>query len=339
MTDTGGQPHKTRIIAVANQKGGVGKTTTTVNLGAELATRGRRVLLLDLDPQAAATYSLGIDPESLDLTLYNIMVRGEGNIADIIYETPIPGMHIVPSNLDLAAAELDLFRNYTRERVLKTALAPIVDRYDYILIDCPPSLTLLTVNAFVAATEVLIPLQTHLLSLRGVQRLLMTINEVAPLNPDIKVLGILPTMYDSRSNLNREILANIGQVFTGRVFHSVIRYGIAAAEAPGQGVPIRLYARNSPVARCYQDLAEEIIADETAGPTDGKGPGRSRSKQEAPAAEPAAPAAPIESGTPERGKRNQESAAAEAPAPDAGTPAARNRRKSAPDATSGEAKR
>ena len=259
---TDGRPHQTRIIAIANQKGGVGKTTTTVNLGAELAALGRHVLLIDLDPQAAATYSLGIDPEELDLTLYNVMVRREGNITEIIYKTPVEGMELVPSNLDLAAAELDLFRNYTRERVLRDALAPIVAEYDYILIDCPPSLTLLTVNAFVAATEVLIPLQTHLLSLRGVHRLLSTINEVAQLNPDIKVLGILPTMYDSRSNLNKEILANIGQVYSGRVFKSVIRYGVVAAEAPGQGVPIRLYARNSPVARCYQELAAEIVADE-----------------------------------------------------------------------------
>ncbi len=259
---TDGRPHQTRIIAIANQKGGVGKTTTTVNLGAELAALGRHVLLIDLDPQAAATYSLGIDPEELDLTLYNVMVRREGNITEIIYKTPVEGMELVPSNLDLAAAELDLFRNYTRERVLRDALAPIVADYDYILIDCPPSLTLLTVNAFVAATEVLIPLQTHLLSLRGVHRLLSTINEVAQLNPDIKVLGILPTMYDSRSNLNKEILANIGQVYSGRVFKSVIRYGVVAAEAPGQGVPIRLYARNSPVARCYQELAAEIVADE-----------------------------------------------------------------------------
>ena len=259
---TDGRPHQTRIIAIANQKGGVGKTTTTVNLGAELAALGRRVLLIDLDPQAAATYSLGIDPEELDLTLYNVMVRREGSITEIIYKTPVERMHLVPSNLDLAAAELDLFRNYTRERVLRDALAPIVDEYDYILIDCPPSLTLLTVNAFVAATEVLIPLQTHLLSLRGVHRLLSTVNEVAQLNPDIKILGILPTMYDSRSNLNKEILANIGQVYSGRVFKSVIRYGVVAAEAPGQGVPIRLYARNSPVARCYQELAAEIVADE-----------------------------------------------------------------------------
>ena len=264
---TDGRPHQTRIIAIANQKGGVGKTTTTVNLGAELAALGRHVLLIDLDPQAAATYSLGIDPEELDLTLYNVMVRREGNITDIVYKTPVEGMELVPSNLDLAAAELDLFRNYTRERVLRDALAPIVPEYDYILIDCPPSLTLLTVNAFVAATEVLIPLQTHLLSLRGVHRLLSTINEVAQLNPDIKVLGILPTMYDSRSNLNKEILANIGQVYSGRVFKSVIRYGVVAAEAPGQGVPIRLYARNSSVARCYHELAAEIVADEPgAGP-------------------------------------------------------------------------
>jgi len=142
------------------------------------------------------------------------------------------------------------------------ALAPVVGRYDYILIDCPPSLTLLTVNAFVAATEVLIPLQTHLLSLRGVSRLLTTIREVQQLNPDLQVSGILPTMYDSRSNLNKEILANIRDVYPGRVYKSVIRYGVSAAEAPGQGVPVRLYARTSPVARCYHDLALEVVADE-----------------------------------------------------------------------------
>jgi chromosome partitioning protein len=233
-----------------------------VNLGAELAARGRRVLLIDLDPQAAATYSLGVDPETLERTLYNVMVRQEAPLETIVQPTGVDNMDLVPSNLDLAAAELDLFRNYTRERVLRDAVKPVVDRYDYILIDCPPSLTLLTVNAFVAATEVLIPLQTHLLSLRGVSRLLTTIREVQQLNPDLQVSGILPTMYDSRSNLNKEILANIREVYPGRVYKSVIRYGVSAAEAPGQGVPVRLYARNSLVAKCYSELAEEVVADE-----------------------------------------------------------------------------
>jgi chromosome partitioning protein len=233
-----------------------------VNLGAELAARGRRVLLIDLDPQAAATYSLGVDPETLERTLYNVMVRQEAPLETIVQPTGVDNMDLVPSNLDLAAAELDLFRNYTRERVLRDAVKPVVDRYDYILIDCPPSLTLLTVNAFVAATEVLIPLQTHLLSLRGVSRLLTTIREVQQLNPDLQVSGLLPTMYDSRSNHNKEILANIREVYPGRVYKSVIRYGVSAAEAPGQGVPVRLYARNSLVAKCYSELAEEVVADE-----------------------------------------------------------------------------
>ena len=252
----------TRIIAIANQKGGVGKTTTTVNLGAELATMGRRVLIIDLDPQAAATYSLGHDPEGITKTIYNAFVKKDATMREVILPTSVENLSIAPANLDLAGAELDLIHNYTRERVLKDALAPIAADYDYILIDCPPSLTLLTVNAFVASTEVLIPLQTHLLSLRGVTRLLETIREISSLNPTLKVTGILPTMYDGRSNLNKEILATISQVYSGRVFKSVIRYGVAAAEAPGQGVPVRLYARSSPVAKCYEALAKEIIADE-----------------------------------------------------------------------------
>ncbi len=251
-----------RIIAIANQKGGVGKTTTTVNLGAELATMGRRVLIIDLDPQAAATYSLGHDPEGITKTIYNAFVKKDATMREVILPTSVENLSIAPANLDLAGAELDLIHNYTRERVLKEAVATVAADYDYILIDCPPSLTLLTVNAFVASTEVLIPLQTHLLSLRGVTRLLETIKEISALNPTLKVTGILPTMYDGRSNLNREILATISQVYSGRVFRSVIRYGVAAAEAPGQGVPVRLYARSSPVAKCYEALAKEIIADE-----------------------------------------------------------------------------
>lgn len=251
-----------RIIAIANQKGGVGKTTTTVNLGAELAFSGRRVLIIDLDPQAAATYSLGVDPEGLTRTIYNAFVKKDATMQDVILPAGVENLYIAPANLDLAGAELDLIHNYTRERVLKDALAGVSKEYDYILIDCPPSLTLLTVNAFVASNEVLIPLQTHLLSLRGVTRLLETIKEITALNPGLRVTGILPTMYDGRSNLNREILATISEVYSGRVFRSVIRYGVAAAEAPGQGVPVRLYARSSPVAKCYEALAKEIIADE-----------------------------------------------------------------------------
>jgi chromosome partitioning protein len=255
----GGGP---RIIAIANQKGGVGKTTTTVNLGAELAVMGRRTLIIDLDPQAAATYSLGHDPEILTRTIYNAFVKKDATMSEIILPTSVENLYIVPANFDLAGAELDLIHNYTRERMLKEALATVSQDYDYILIDCPPSLTLLTVNAFVASTEVLIPLQTHLLSLRGVTRLLETVREISALNPTLRVTGILPTMYDGRSNLNKEILATISEVYSGRVFRSVIRYGVAAAEAPGQGVPVRLYARSSPVAKCYEALAKEIIADE-----------------------------------------------------------------------------
>ncbi len=251
-----------RVIAIANQKGGVGKTTTTVNLGAELAVLGRRVLVIDLDPQAAATYSLGADPETLDNTIYSVLVKKSVKLNDILLPTAIEGLLLAPANLDLAAAEMELMQNYTRERILRDAIAPFRNQFDYILIDCPPTLTLLTINAFVASTEVLIPLQTHLLSIRGVSKLLETIKEVTPLNPGLRVAGILPTMYDGRSNLNREILATISEVYPGRVFKSVIRYGVAAAEAPGQGVPVRLYARSSPVAQCYESLAKEVVADE-----------------------------------------------------------------------------
>lgn len=256
-----------QIIAVANQKGGVAKTTCAINLGACMAAAGKRVLLVDLDPQGSMTLSLGIEPDTVDPTIYNVLT-GEMPATRAI-RTLDAGFDLLPANIDLAAAELELVNEIGRERVLKEQLAPLADRYDLIFIDTPPSLGLLTINALTAANHVVVPLQCQYLALRGVSLLLRTIQKVkAKLNPELSIAGIVGTMYDNRTLLSKEALEELRNTFRGqvRVFDSVIKTSVRLAEAPMSGQSILAYRKNSIAAMNYRELADElteVLAAET----------------------------------------------------------------------------
>ncbi|HLF26728.1 MAG TPA: AAA family ATPase [Anaerolineae bacterium] len=248
-----------RVIAVANQKGGVGKTTTSSSLGAALAERGRRTLLVDLDPQAALTAGFGIDAYALQKTIYDTLVRGnEVPVTSVMYNIR-PNLDIVPANIDLAAAEIELVVMLGREFVLKEALEPVLDSYDYVIIDTPPSLGLLTVNALVVTNELIVPLQCEFLAMRGVRVLLDTIWKVKrKLNPNLDLLGILPTMYNSRTTHNQEVLSEVRSIFGDKVFDIVINNSVRFAEAPVAHKTILEYERNHPGAKAYRALAEVV---------------------------------------------------------------------------------
>lgn len=249
----------TRVIAVANQKGGVGKTTTTMNLGAALAERGRKTLLIDLDPQAALTAGFGIDAYALEKTIYDALVRGqETPITSVLYNIR-PNLDIIPSNIDLAAAEIELVVMMGREFILKEALTPILDNYDYALIDTPPSLGLLTINALAVTQELVVPMQCEFLAMRGVRVLLDTIWKVKrKLNPGLDLLGILPTMYSGRSTHNQEVLEEVRSIFGDKVFDLTINNSIRFAEAPVAHQTIFEYDRNHVGAKAYRALAEVV---------------------------------------------------------------------------------
>jgi len=246
-----------RTIAIANQKGGVAKTTSVVSLGAAMTEVGQRVLLVDLDPQASLTYSLGLDPDSLDVTIHDVLV-GRTPIGKTIHQ----GVEadIVPSNIDLAGAEAYLLTRTGREYALRMALEDVQMHYGVILIDCPPSLGVLTINALTAADEVIIPLQCEALSHRGVGQLLETIEDVRRLtNRTLSVGGIIPTMYDPRTSHSREILADVGRRYGMRVFEPPVRKSIRFAEAPRAGKSILRYAASHPGATAYREIARSII--------------------------------------------------------------------------------
>jgi chromosome partitioning protein len=250
-----------RIVALCNQKGGVGKTTTAINLGAAIAETGRRVLLVDFDPQGALSVGLGVNPHELDLTVYNLMMQREVAIDDVLLKTGTPGMDLLPGNIDLSAAEVQLVNEVARELVLARVLAPVVPDYDYILIDCQPSLGLLTVNALAAADGVIIPLECEFFALRGVALLMDTIIRVQErINPKLDIEGILATMYDQRTLHGREVLARAVEAFDDKVFHTVIARTVRFPETTVAGEPITTYATKSAGAAAYRQLAQEVIA-------------------------------------------------------------------------------
>ncbi len=250
-----------RVIALANQKGGVGKTTTAINLGAALAEHGKRVLLVDMDPQGALSVGLGLNPLTLEQTLYNLLMEPKRDAAAVITGSKIDGLDLLPSNIDLAAAEVMLVGEVAREQALARVLRPLRKRYDFLLTDCPPSLGLLTVNALTAADGVLIPLECEYFALRGMALLMDTISKITErLNPNLEIVGILATMYDARTVHGREVLGRVEDAFGDQVFRTVIGRTIRFAEAPVAGQSILTYATDSSGAAAYRELAKEVLA-------------------------------------------------------------------------------
>jgi chromosome partitioning protein len=250
-----------KILAVCNQKGGVGKTTSTINLGAALAEYGRRVLLVDFDPQGALSVGLGIHPHQLDQTIYNVIMERDCGVRDVIRNTRVDDMDLLPSNIDLSAAEIQLVSEVGREHTLVRTLRPVIDHYDYVLVDCQPSLGLLTVNALAAADGVLIPLECEFFSLRGVALLIDTIEKVKErLNPKLEITGILATMYDHRTLHSREVMARVVEAFGEIVFDTVINRTVRFPETTVAGEPITRWAPRSAGAQAYRALAREVIA-------------------------------------------------------------------------------
>lgn len=250
-----------RIIAMCNQKGGVGKTTTTINLGAALAEYGRKVLLVDLDPQGAASAGLGVNALELDRTIYTELMAERPDITEVIHPTSVPDLDLVPANIDLSAAEVQLVNEVAREQALARVLRPASETYDVILIDCQPSLGLLTVNALTAAHGVIIPLETEFFALRGVALLVETIEKVRDrLNPRLHIDGILATMYDSRTLHSREVLARVQEAFGEQVFQTVITRTVKFPDASVATEPITSYAPNHSGAYNYRKLARELIS-------------------------------------------------------------------------------
>jgi chromosome partitioning protein len=257
-----------RVIALCNQKGGVGKTTSAINLGAALAEVGRRVLLVDFDPQGALSVGLGVAPHQLDRTIYNVLMEPGVHADDVLLKTSTSGMDLLPSNIDLSAAEVRLVNEVAREQALARELAPVVADYDFVLIDCQPSLGLLTINALTAAHGVIVPLECEFFSLRGVALLMDTIQKVRDrLNPALQLDGVLATMYDGRTLHSREVFTRLLEAFGDAVFDTVINRTVRFPETTVAGEPITSWAPSSAGAAAYRHLAREVIARATTRPT------------------------------------------------------------------------
>lgn len=248
-----------KTIAIANQKGGVGKTTTSINLSASLAAKEKKVLVIDTDPQGNTTSGFGVEKNDLDNTVYELMLS-ECSIKECILNDVIDGVSIIPSNVNLAAAEIELIGVDRKEYILKREVEWIKDGFDYIIIDCPPSLSMLTINAMTTADTVLVPIQCEYYALEGLSQLIHTINLVKErLNPDLDIEGVVFTMYDSRTNLSMQVVENVKSNLSQKVFQTLIPRNIRLAEAPSYGMPINAYDPKSAGAEAYMQLAEEVI--------------------------------------------------------------------------------
>jgi len=252
-----------RIIAIANQKGGVGKTTTNVNLSACLAALGKKVLTIDIDPQGNTTSGLGIDKNKTEKSIYDVLINGIP-IKDAIYKTNFENLDIIISKIELAGAEIEMVPMMARETILKRALGHIKGEYDYILIDCPPSLGLITINALTAADTLLVPIQCEYYALEGLTQLLSTFDLVKKnLNPDLEIEGVVLTMFDSRTNLSIQVVDEVKRYFKNKVYTTIIPRNVRLGEAPSHGVPIIVYDPKCAGAEAYMDLAQEMIDNET----------------------------------------------------------------------------
>lgn len=251
-----------RIIAIANQKGGVGKTTTAINLSACLAEKGKKVLTIDVDPQGNTSSGLGIDKDEIRNTVYELMI-GEATLAECIQQAVLENLSIIPSNVNLAGAEIELIGIDEKEFIMKKNIETIRDNYDFIIIDCPPSLNMLTVNAMTTADTVLVPIQCEYYALEGLTQLIYTINLVKErLNPNLEIEGVVFTMFDARTNLSLQVVENVKENLEQNIYKSIIPRNVRLAEAPSHGMPINLYDKKSAGADAYRDLADEVIERE-----------------------------------------------------------------------------
>ena len=248
-----------RVIAVANQKGGVGKTTTAINLSACLAEKGQKVLAIDMDPQGNMTSGLGIDKDEVEKNIYDLMI-GQVGVEEVLQKEAIKNLDIIPTSIDLSAAEIELIGVDDKEFIIRNAIAPIKDNYDYIIIDCPPSLSMLTINAMTTADSVLVPIQCEYYALEGLSQLIHTVELVKErLNPILEIEGVVFTMYDARTNLSLQVVENVKENLNQNIYKTIIPRNVRLAEAPSYGQPITLYDPRSSGAESYRLLAEEVI--------------------------------------------------------------------------------